>query len=167
MHLPLQECESSNDQRRHGGLELIVQTQFLRLPLWNQELWMDITPPTSEHQRGTDHHGWDQTQRLWGWKSEAQKDKQREGECYWTRQRVWVYVNLKPSRNSSDIFARHPEGFVNKTDFKISCSRSFSSKFIKLSFNRILHLCWEKLTIFPGNKYRKWRGSHLICLNTI
>ncbi|XP_032437310.1 uncharacterized protein LOC116731590 [Xiphophorus hellerii] len=32
--------------------------------LFKNELWMDITPLTSEHQRGTDRHGWDQTQRL-------------------------------------------------------------------------------------------------------
>lgn len=42
----------TNDGEKHGGPELIVQTQFLHLPLWNQELWMDITPLTSENQRG-------------------------------------------------------------------------------------------------------------------
>ena len=62
-----------------GGPELIVQTQFLRLPLWNQELWMDITPLTSENQRGTDdHQERDRTQWLCGW--ETLKDKQGEGE---------------------------------------------------------------------------------------
>lgn len=50
-------CEHTCDREKDGGPELIVQTQFLRLPLWNQELWMDITPLTSETQRGTDLHG--------------------------------------------------------------------------------------------------------------
>ncbi len=73
-------CEHADDQERDGGPELIVQTQFLRLPLWNQELWMDITPLTSENQQGTQHHGWDNTRRHCGWTSERHWKTNRERE---------------------------------------------------------------------------------------
>lgn len=54
VHPGVFECfELAHDLEKHGGLELIVQTQFLRLPLWNQELWMDITPLASKNRRGT------------------------------------------------------------------------------------------------------------------
>ncbi|MEQ2211194.1 hypothetical protein XENOCAPTIV_003575 [Xenoophorus captivus] len=55
-----------------GGLELkSLNELYINCPttrrctcLLKNELWMDITPLTSEHQRGTDNHGWDQIQRL-------------------------------------------------------------------------------------------------------
>jgi len=68
---------------------------------------MDITPLTSENQQGTDHHGWDQTQWVCGWMSEAHRKPNRGRESDIERGRVCVYVNVKPPRSSLDIFGSH------------------------------------------------------------
>ncbi|MED6273445.1 hypothetical protein CHARACLAT_006478, partial [Characodon lateralis] len=68
-----------------GGLELkSLNELYINCPttrrctcLLKNELWMDITPLTSEHQRGTDNHGWDQIQRVCGWKRDTQRQTER------------------------------------------------------------------------------------------
>lgn len=65
--------------------ELIVQTQFLCLPLWNQELWMDITPLTSEIQRGIGPRGWKlvKFEGSWQWPTNLEKEGHTEERIMW------------------------------------------------------------------------------------
>lgn len=70
---------------QHRSSELIVQTQFLRLPLWNQELWMDITPLTSEIQQGTSLRGWKLVDFVgrWQWPTNLETEGHTEEWIMW------------------------------------------------------------------------------------
>lgn len=82
-----------------------------------------------------------------------------------------VYVNLKLSSDSSDIFARHPEGFVNMTDviLRFLCSQSFSEAFHQSFLNLVLieYCVYVEKSYFSWQQVQEVKRKHLICLNAI